>query len=229
MVPRGVGPLTDARRRERERRWREGGGVADAAGYLRELVRTGAGPTPPRLRLAAVLGDPVARAVLGADAPPAAAGGPEQVGDAVAEFLGRMPGPRRAAAIRIALAAARLLAVRGEGQPLAAARRALAATERWLEEQALESQEALRRAAAACLAGARTARLRDEADGGPGRGGALRAPFLAASAVASLATGDWPSSGAGRIVTMVAREVGPEPTLAAVRAEVAPWALATEG
>lgn len=55
--------------RELQRRFEESGALADEAAWLAERVRRGE-VTPETLARAALLGEPAARAVLGADAPP---------------------------------------------------------------------------------------------------------------------------------------------------------------
>lgn len=56
--------MSDARIRELERRWRETGAPEDEGAYLKELVRTG-GLSDSEVRLAAALGHPASKIVLG--------------------------------------------------------------------------------------------------------------------------------------------------------------------
>lgn len=130
--------MSDARLREAERRWREGGDPADARRWVQELTRAGAAPAdvlaarflvgllaPARLQAAAALGDPDARQALGqrtdtpVELPPAL------------EPLTRLG---QAACVRAALAAARAVLpafeqrLPREPRP----RAALAAAEGWL-------------------------------------------------------------------------------------------------
>lgn len=60
--------MGDEQLRALERRWQESGDSADEAQYLRALLRNEALPSE-RLRLAAFLGHPAARAALGGEAP----------------------------------------------------------------------------------------------------------------------------------------------------------------
>ena len=60
--------MTDASVRELERRWLTSGDLAHGVALLRERLRLGL-LDPTRLELAAWLGHPVAKALLGAEAP----------------------------------------------------------------------------------------------------------------------------------------------------------------
>ncbi|MBX3470300.1 MAG: hypothetical protein KF878_25820 [Planctomycetes bacterium] len=128
--------MTDGRLREAERRWRQSGSVDDEAAFLRERVRAGALP-PARLEVAAACGHPAAARAL-----PAPTRG--LFGRALDRAREALTGDdpwrrlRRFAPevkVRAAFVIARptFAAAGATGEVAAAATRALAATEAWLE------------------------------------------------------------------------------------------------
>ncbi|MCO5167605.1 MAG: hypothetical protein M9894_14755 [Planctomycetes bacterium] len=128
--------MSDGRLREAERRWRQSGSVDDEAAFLRERVRAGALP-PTRLEVAAACGHPAAARAL----PAPTRGLLGRALDRVREALtGDDPWRRLRrfepeVKVRAALAIARptFAAAGATGDLAAAAARALAATEAWLE------------------------------------------------------------------------------------------------